>query len=75
MNKQKKFDLLTTKLSALIEDELFLTDDQKTELVDELFCINQRVQARMMRGIEMRLHAICNSLREYRSTNLFPSLK
>jgi hypothetical protein len=72
MAKQEKFELLTNKLTNLIRNELFLTDDQKLELTDELFCINKRVQAGMMRGIEIRLHAIYNSLRAHRTANLFP---
>jgi len=75
MTKQEKFELLTNKLTDLIRNELFLSDNQKLELTDELFCINKRVQAGITRGIELRLHAVYNTLREYRSTNLFPSLK
>jgi hypothetical protein len=75
MTKQEQFALLSEKLTRVINDELFLTSDQKQELNDEVFCINQRVQSGLMKGVEIRLCAVRNTLLTWRSENLFPSLK
>jgi hypothetical protein len=80
MTKQEKIDkiarfaVLSGKLQSLIQNELFISEPQKQELCDEIFGINKRVQAGMMRGIETRLHTVYNTLRQYRAENLFPSL-
>jgi hypothetical protein len=68
--KTQRFDTLCQKLTEVINNELFLSTEQKQGLSDEIFCINRRIQAGLTRGVEMRLHAVCNSLKEYRAQNL-----
>jgi hypothetical protein len=70
--KTQRFDTLCRKLTEVINNELFLSPEQKRDLTDEICGINQCIQAGSL-GVEKRLYAVWNSLRQYRIENLFPS--